>query len=188
MKVLKQSAQKSCLDTGYALSKISRMDIYGTCNDPTLLEYVGSCESAEAGNCSDGDRQSTLPLFAVNYLVKSSYLADPPLDIAARASTDCALVGGIASTVYTYRFPGLPACAVRDFLYHPRFLFLSRYSSISCSSLRSPQNDCTSSALRFSDCQGDYTTCPCKDPAFANAFGPCYQTVCSASDIDGMPS
>lgn len=35
------------------------------------------------------------------------------LDIQTRGSALCAPVGGIASTVFTFRFPGLPDCAVR---------------------------------------------------------------------------
>lgn len=61
MNALKKEGQQSCLDTGYALSNLTRTDIYGTCNNPTLLNYVGPCESAEAGNCTDEDRQCKKP-------------------------------------------------------------------------------------------------------------------------------
>lgn len=61
-------------------------------------------------------------------------------------------------------------------------------SSTIRSSLRFIQNNCTSSGLRFSGCQGDNTTCICKNPSFANAYGPCVESICNASDIAGMLS
>lgn len=124
---------QSCINTGLALSKINRTDTYGICNDPTFLNYIGPCESVDAGKCSDEDRQN----------------------IQTRGSALCAPVGGIASTVFTFRFPGLPDCA----------------------------NNCTSSGLRSSGCQGNNITCICKSPTFGNAVGPCVQTVCNATEV-----